>query len=76
MGKKIQEGEIIYNADETAIIHKLYLNDIDGKVPENIWTKGDAGTTRQATTELKILFGGKAPLIRPNQHNCLRELFR
>ena len=54
MEKKIQEGEIIYNADETAIIHKLYLNDLDGKVPENIWTKGDAGTTRQATTELKI----------------------
>lgn len=74
--KKIQEGEIIYNADETAIIHKLYLNDLDGKVPENIWTKGDAGTTRQATTELKILFGGKAPFDTPKPTQLLERIIQ
>ena len=64
------------NADETAIIHKLYLNDIDGKVPENIWTKGDAGTTRQATTELKILFGGKAPFDTPKPTQLLERIIQ
>lgn len=74
--KKIQEGEIIYNSDETTIIHKLYLNDLDGKVPENIWVKGDAGTTRQATTELKLLFDGKAPFDTPKPTQLIERIIQ
>lgn len=63
--QKISIGEIIFNADETNIVHKLYLNDLEGKVPENIWTQGIAGTTRQASAELKLLFDGKSPFDTP-----------
>lgn len=63
--QKISDGEIIFNDDETAIIHKLYLADLDGKVPENIWGGGKSGTTRQATTELKQIFDGSAPFDTP-----------
>ena len=65
MKAKMDIGEIIYNSDETSIIHKLYLADLNGKVPENIWTDGVAGTTRQATAELKQIFGGSAPFDTP-----------
>ena len=65
MKAKMDIGEIIYNSDETNIIHKLYLADLNGKVPENIWTDGVAGTTRQATAELKQIFGGNAPFDTP-----------
>ena len=63
--QKIDAGEIIFNEDETKIIHKLYLADLDGKVPENLWSRGIAGTTRQANAELKQLFDGKAPFDTP-----------
>jgi adenine-specific DNA-methyltransferase len=63
--QKIDAGEIIFNTDETSIIHKLYLADLDGKVPENIWTNGVAGSTRQATAELKNIFGGTTPFDTP-----------
>ncbi len=65
MKAKMDIGEIIYNSDETNIIHKLYLADLNGKVPENIWTDGVAGTTRQATAELKQIFRGNAPFDTP-----------
>lgn len=45
-------------------------------MPENIWTKGDAGTTRQATTELKILFGGKAPFDTPKPTQLLERIIQ
>ena len=63
--KKMSTGEIIFNADQTNIIHKLYLKDLNGKVPENIWTQGVAGTTRQANAELKQIFDGNAPFDTP-----------
>ncbi|MBM6885834.1 site-specific DNA-methyltransferase [Pseudoflavonifractor phocaeensis] len=72
MQAKLNSGEIIFNVDETAIIHKLYLSDLNGKVPENIWAGGIAGTTRQATAELKVIFDGKAPFDTPKP-TCLIE---
>lgn len=65
MKSKIDDGEIVFNSDETNIIHKLYLKDLNGKVPENIWNNGVAGTTRQATAELKNIFNGMAPFDTP-----------
>lgn len=65
MRSKMDDGEIIFNSDETKIIHKLYLKDLNGKVPENIWNNGVAGTTRQATAELKLIFNGNAPFDTP-----------
>ena len=76
MQTKIDGGEIIFNADETAIIHKLYLNDLNGKVPENIWTGGVAGTTRQATAELKNIFGGVAPFDTPKPVMLIQRILQ
>ena len=76
MQTKIDGGEIIFNADETAIIHKLYLNDLNGKVPENIWTGSVAGTTRQATAELKNIFGGVAPFDTPKPVMLIQRILQ
>ena len=74
LDSKIASGEIIFNSDETNIIHKLYLNDLEGKVPENIWANGIAGTTRQATALLKNIFGGKAPFDTPKPIELLERI--
>ena len=74
MQAKIDVGEIIFNSDETAIIHKLYLRDLDGKVPENIWVGGVAGTTRQATAELKSIFEGQTPFDTPKPSTLLGRI--
>ena len=54
--KKIESGEIIFNNDETKIIRKIYLNNQEGRTPENIWMGDKFGTTRQANAEIKSLF--------------------
>ena len=73
---KIDSGEIIFNSDETAIIHKLYLADLQGKVPENIWVGGVAGTTRQATAELKAIFDGTAPFDTPKPTKLIERIIQ
>ncbi len=73
---KIDIGEIIFNADESNIIHKLYLADLDGKVPENFWLGEEAGTTRQATNELKEIFGGKAPFDTPKPTSLIERILQ
>ena len=73
---KIDNGEIIFNSDETSIIHKLYLADLDGKVPENIWAGGVAGTTRQANAELKLLFNGVAPFDTPKPTALIERILQ
>lgn len=54
--EKIASGEIIFSADETRIIRKIYLSEQEGRTPENVWLAEFAGTTRQANAELKDLF--------------------
>lgn len=71
---KMECGEIIFNSDETNIIHKLYLKDLDGKVPENIWIGGDGGTTRGATTQLKNIFNGKSPFDTPKPTQLIEKI--
>ena len=57
MAEKIASGEIIFSADETRIIRKIYLSSLEGRAPETIWFGKDVGTTRSAMTEIKDLFG-------------------
>jgi len=67
---KIKSGEIIFNSDESRIIRKIYLENQDGRVPESIWFDSETnnspesfwngqstGTTRDANSEIKNLFG-------------------
>lgn len=56
MQEKIRSGEIVFSADESKIIRKIYLADQQGRVPENIWNPEDAGTTRDANREIKDVF--------------------
>jgi len=57
MKQKIAHGEIVFSKDETRIIHKIYLEDQGGRVPESIWLAKEAGSTRAANGELRGLFG-------------------
>jgi adenine-specific DNA-methyltransferase len=56
IAEKIATGEIIFSADETRIIRKIYLDAQEGRVPDSWWAGDEAGTTRQAKAELKLLF--------------------
>lgn len=54
--EKIASGEIIFSEDETRIIRKIYLKNLEGRAPETIWFGKDVGTTRDAASEIKSLF--------------------
>ena len=64
VAEKIKSGEIIFSADETRIIRKIYLSTLEGRAPETIWFGKDVGTTREGISELKQLFG-QAPFDTP-----------
>lgn len=64
IAEKIRTGEIIFSDDETRIIRKIYLKNLEGRAPETIWFGKDAGTTREGVSELKALFG-RAPFDTP-----------
>ena len=57
MMEKIKTGEIIFNKDETRIIRKIYLSTVSGRAPESIFFGEFVGTTREAMSEMKALFG-------------------
>ncbi len=56
---KIKSGEIIFNEDETRIIRKIYLDNVNGRAFESIMFGKEFGTTRDASTELKEIFNNK-----------------
>lgn len=58
---KIDSGEIVFSPDESRIIRKIYLANLDGRTPETIWFGKDAGVTRDGAKELKELFNGEVP---------------
>lgn len=64
VAEKIKTGEIIFSADETRIIRKIYLKNLEGRAPETIWFGKDVGTTREGVSELKELFT-RAPFDTP-----------
>lgn len=49
------EGKIVFSADETRLIRKIYLADQQGRVPETLWFAQDVGTTRDANKEVRTL---------------------
>lgn len=73
VAKKIQSGEIIFNGDETRIIRKIYLKNLEGRTPETIWFGKEAGTTRDAMNELKELFE-KAPFDTPKPVALIKRI--
>ena len=74
--QKIRSGEIIFSQDQTKIIRKIYLIDQEGRVPENLWSGDDAGTTRQANSELKEIFGGEVVFDTPKPTKLIQRIMK
>lgn len=53
--RELAEGKIVFSADQTRIVRKIYLADQEGRVPETIWPATEVGTTREASGELKAI---------------------
>lgn len=73
MHRKIDTGQVFFNADETRAILKIYLKDVDGRVPESIWFGKEVGTTREANSELKLLFGDNPPFDTPKPVSLIKK---
>lgn len=71
---KIKTGEIIFSADETRIIRKIYLNSLDGRTPETILFGKEVGTTRDAASEIKALFDDVVPFDTPKPTGLIQHL--
>ena len=71
--EKIKSGEIIFSSDETRIIRKIYLKNLEGRAPETIWFGKEVGTTRDGVSELKELFG-KTPFDTPKPVNLIKKI--
>lgn len=69
-------GEIVFSDDETRIIRKIYLKNLEGRSPETIWFGKDVGTTRDAAGELKELFGGELPFDTPKPRALIRRMLK
>jgi adenine-specific DNA-methyltransferase len=71
--EKIKTGEIIFSDDETRIIRKIYLKNLEGRTPETIWFAKDVGSTRDAMGELKKMFR-VAPFDTPKPINLIKRM--
>ncbi|MDB5201354.1 MAG: site-specific DNA-methyltransferase [Ferruginibacter sp.] len=72
--EKISSGEIVFSNDETRIIRKIYLNNLEGRTPESIWFGKDCGTTRDGIQELKDLFNDKPPFDTPKPTTLIQKI--
>ena len=73
MEQKIESGEIVFSEDETRIIRKIYLKNLDGRTPESIWFAKDVGSTRDAMGELKAMFD-KSPFDTPKPTKLISRM--
>jgi adenine-specific DNA-methyltransferase len=71
---KIASGEIVFSSDESRIIRKIYLSQIEGRTPETILFGKDVGTTRDAVSEIKALFDGQVPFDTPKPTALIEHL--
>ena len=74
MAEKIRSGEVIFRANETKILRKIYLNAQGGRPVESMWFGDDVGTTREASQELKEIFGGLSPFGTPKPTRLIRRI--
>jgi len=73
LNEKIRTGEIVFNNDETRIIRKIYLNNLEGRTPETIWFGKEVGTTREAMSELKVIFDNP-PFDTPKPTRLIKKM--
>jgi adenine-specific DNA-methyltransferase len=71
---KIDTKEIIFNKNDTNIIRKIYLENIEGRAPETIWFGQDVGTTRDANKTLKNIFDQEMPFDTPKPTQLIERI--
>ncbi len=76
VAEKIKSGEIVFNAEETGIIRKIYLDTVEGRAPESIWFGKDVGTTREANAEMKSIFSGSSPFDTPKPTRLIERILK
>lgn len=72
--EKIETGEIVFKADGSGIIRKIYLKDQKGRTPENLWEGPRFGTTRQAAATIKDIFNGVQVFDTPKPHELIMRI--
>jgi adenine-specific DNA-methyltransferase len=73
---KIKSGEIIFSQDESRIIHKIYLKNVQNRAPESIWFGKEVGTTRDANNQLKELFEDNVVFDTSKPTGLLKKMLR
>lgn len=76
MAEKIRTGEVVFRADETKILRKIYLNEQGGRPVESLWFGDDVGTTREASQELKEIFEGQSPFGTPKPTRLIKRIIQ
>lgn len=75
LNEKIKSKEIFFNKDESNIIRKIHLVNVEGRAPETIWFGQDVGTTRDANKTLKEIFNNaEIPFDTPKPVNLIRRI--
>lgn len=74
--EKISSGEIKFKNDNSGIIRKIYLCDQPGRTPENLWEGQRFGTTRQAASMIKELFGGVQVFDTPKPNELIEAMIQ
>ncbi|AOS83428.1 DNA methylase [Chlorobaculum limnaeum] len=74
MQKKIDAGEVIFVENETRILRKIYLSEQDKRAPETLWFADQVGSSRDATSILKMIFGGDSPFPTPKPVELLSRI--
>ncbi len=74
MAEKIRTGQIVFRDNETRIVHKIYLKGQEGRVPETLWFGEDVGTTREASSESKVLFGVEKAFATPKPERLIQRI--
>jgi adenine-specific DNA-methyltransferase len=72
--RELSEGKIIFSADESRIIRKIYLADQEGRVPETIWFANDVGTTREASAEVRLFIEGDEAFDTPKPERLIQRI--
>lgn len=76
MADKIRTGEIVFRDDETRIMRKIYLNNLEGRAVESVWFGEEVGTTREGKNELKEIFDAEPPFETPKPVRLIERILR
>lgn len=74
--RELEEGKIVFSKDQTRIIRKIYLADQTGRVPESLWFSSEAGTTREATSEIADMLGTKGEFDTPKPTRLIQRILQ